>query len=278
MRKILSPLSFVFITLVASPFTPEARGQCAAQALTLAQQQLSKTLNYIGASQFPQATVLNTQGTFSAWNSYSAYSTWGSGFFPGLIWYMYEQTLDPTLLSRAQAQTANMYGETTDAQDSDVGFKIMASYGNGYAITRDPSYMSAIQTGANTLASLYVSSAGAINTEPYFNNGKVNEIIDSMPALEILFHTAQNGGNPNWYNIAVSHALKLMQNNVRADGSTYQGVRFNSDGTVYSYFTNDGYSPNSTWSRGQAWGLYGLFHQPSPAGLRPLLGFHANQL
>ena len=118
--------------------------------------------------------------------------------------------------------------------------------------------MSAIQTGANTLASLYVSSAGAINTEPYFNNGKVNEIIDSMPALEILFYAAQNGGNPNWYSIAVSHALKLMQNNVRADGSTYQGVRFNSDGTVYSYFTNDGYSANSTWSRGQAWGLYGF--------------------
>ena len=49
-----------------------------------------------------------------------------------------------------------------------------------------------------------------------------------------------------------------MQNNVRPDGSTYQGVEYNTDGTVYSKFTADGYSTDSTWSRGQAWGLYGF--------------------
>jgi hypothetical protein len=58
--------------------------------------------------------------------------------------------------------------------------------------------------------------------------------------------------------MAVSHALQTMNNNVRPDGSTYQGVEYNSDGTVYSKFTSDGYSANSTWSRGQAWGLYGF--------------------
>jgi len=80
-----------------------------------------------------------------------------------------------------------------------------------------------------------------------------------------------------------------MQNNVRADGSTYQGVRFTAMYCV-SYFTNDGYSPNSTWSRGRLGVIRihdelplhkrsrfwpprqpdrGLFHQPSPADYVP---------
>src|SRR5581483_4381382 len=45
---------------------------------------------------------------------------------------------------------------------------------------------------------------------------------------------------------------------VRADGSTYQGVQYQPDGSVYQRFTSDGYSVNSTWSRGQAWGLAGF--------------------
>src|SRR5260370_12864216 len=49
-----------------------------------------------------------------------------------------------------------------------------------------------------------------------------------------------------------------MKNNVRPAGSPYQGVKYNTDGTVYSNFTADGYSVDSTWSRGQAWGLYGF--------------------
>jgi unsaturated chondroitin disaccharide hydrolase len=79
-----------------------------------------------------------------------------------------------------------------------------------------------------------------------------------MPSLESLFFAAAYGGDPCWYTMAVSHALKTAQNNVRADGSTYQGVEYSSDGSVYTYFTNDGAGADSTWSRGQAWGIYGF--------------------
>src|SRR5437879_4591235 len=177
MNRIASEL--LGLSLLVGIAAPSMRGQCTDQALQLAQQQLGKTLKYIGTSQFPQATVLNSQRTYSSWNSQTAAANWGSGFFPGWIWYMYGQTLDPSLLSRAQTQTASLSGETTDATDLNVGFKIMASYGNGYAVTRDPSYMSAIQTGANTLASLYVSSAGVINSVPSYSS-KINVIIDNM--------------------------------------------------------------------------------------------------
>lgn len=248
------------LVLTLSLATPGAPGQCTTQALSLAQQQLTKTLKYIDTSHFPQMTVLNNQGTYSPWNSLAA-TEWSSGFFPGWIWQMYEQTLDSSLLSRAQAQTASMQGEVTDASGHDVGMRIPPSYGNGYEITRDPSYMGAIQTAAQTMSTLYVSfpdGTGTFNSWPYYSSTYTTTIIDNMVTIELLFYAARNGGSPAWYNIAVNHALKTMQNQVRSDGSTYQGVEYNSDGTVHNYFSADGYSTNSTWSRGQAWGMYGF--------------------
>jgi alpha-galactosidase len=227
---------------------------CTPAALSLAQQQLTKTMAYIGTAQFPLATDPNNA---NRWNAGAAMQ-WSSGFFPGRIWQTYEQTLDSSLLTRAQAQTASLLGETTDASTHDIGFRILSSYGNGYRITRDPSYMQAIQTAAGTLATLYQPTAGVFNSWPYYSSSKITAIIDNMMNLELLFYAAQNGGDPNWKAMAISHALKTMQNNVRPDGSTYQGVEYNTDGSLYSKFTSDGFATESTWSRGQAWGLYGF--------------------
>ena len=252
-------LSLLMVILAA----PSAHGQCTAQALQLAQQQLTKTLNYIDTSHFASYTVLNSRNNYSRWNAVAA-NDWTSGFFPGLIWYMYEQTLDPSLLSRAQSQTASLLGETTDASNPDIGFRILLSYGNGYGVTRDPSYMSAVQTAAQTMSTLYVSftdGSGSFYSWPWYSAyhpSYSNTIIDNMMIIELAFYAAKNGGNPAWYNMAVNHALKTMQNLVRSDGSTIQGVEYNSDGSVLTYFTNDGYSVDSTWSRGQAWGIYGF--------------------
>ncbi len=232
--------------------TPPTPG-CGPGVLPQALQQLTKTMTYLNTSQFPLATDSKNS---NQWGAGSA-AGWTSGFFPGLIWHMYEQTLNPSLLARAQAQTTSLAGELTDASSHDVGFRIMSSYGNGYRITGDPSYMSAIQTAASTLATLYQPGAGVINSWPYYSSN-INVIIDNMMNLELLFYAAQKGGNSAWYGMAVSHALQTMQNNVRPDSSTYQGVEYNTNGGVISKFTSDGYSTNSTWSRGQAWGIYGF--------------------
>jgi hypothetical protein len=80
-----------------------------------------------------------------------------------------------------------------------------------------------------------------------------------MMSLELLLLAAKNGGDPLWRDHAVSHAVKTMQNHVRPDGSTYHVVDYNpSNGTVVNKFTVQGAGTNTTWSRGQAWGLYGF--------------------
>jgi hypothetical protein len=50
-----------------------------------------------------------------------------------------------------------------------------------------------------------------------------------------------------------------MNNQIRSDGSTWHLVVYNSTtGRVIKKGTAQGYSDNSTWSRGQAWGIYGF--------------------
>jgi unsaturated chondroitin disaccharide hydrolase len=250
--------SLFFVIAVAVHFSiPTAEAQsagCTDQALTFAQSQITNTLAYASTSQFPSST---NPANANKWNLASS-SLWTSGFFPGELWFMYEQTLGDTWLNRAQAQTAGMQSQDVNASDHDIGFKILGSYGNAFRITRDPADMAVIQTAANAMATnLWRPGAGVIESWPSYDS-HITVIIDNMMNLELLLFAAQNGGDSAWRDMAVSHALKTMENHVRADGSTYHVVDYNTDGTVFSKFTVQGAGTETTWSRGQAWGIYGF--------------------
>ena len=237
------------------PIVDAQSSGCTDQALALAEGQLTDTLAYTNTSQFPEET---NPTNFNKWNLDSSYH-WTSGFFPGELWFMYEKNLTDSWLTRAQAQTATMQAQDVIAPDHDIGFKILGSYGNAYRITRDPAAMSVIQTAANAMATnLWRPGAGVIESWPNFDS-HITVIIDNMMNLELLLFAAQNGGNPAWRDMAISHAVQTMKNHVRPlDGSTYHVVDYNPDGTVFSKFTHQGAGTETTWSRGQAWGLYGF--------------------
>jgi hypothetical protein len=251
-------MSLVFVIAVAVHFsipTVEAQSAgCTDQALTFAESQITNTLAYTSTSQFPVST---NPSNGNKWNLAGA-SYWTSGFFPGELWFTYERTLGDSWLTRAQAQTSSMQAQDVNASDHDIGFKILGSYGNAYRIARDPADMAVIQTAANAMAtSLWRPGAGVIESWPNYDS-HITVIIDNMMNLELLLLAGQNGGSPAWRDMAVSHALKTMKDHVRADGSTYHVVDYNTDGTVFSKFTVQGAGTETTWSRGQAWGLYGF--------------------
>src|SRR4051812_34155932 len=102
-------LSAMFLAGFALPVVHAQTPGCTSQSLQLAQQQLRKTLGYLTTSQFP----LQTAPPANHWSAGTA-TDWNSGFFPGWIWYMYEQQLDPSLLARAKSQTSSLLGEATD--------------------------------------------------------------------------------------------------------------------------------------------------------------------
>jgi unsaturated chondroitin disaccharide hydrolase len=241
---------------------PPAQGQfatgCSDQALALAEGQLTDTYAYTSTAPYPiQFPTETNPANGNKWDL-ARPSYWTSGFYPGLLWYMYERTLSDSWFTRATQQTDSMIGEDTNASDHDIGFKILGSVGNAYRITRDPAYMKAIQTAAQAMvSSLYRPNAGVFESWPNFDS-HITVIIDNMMNLELPLFAAQNGGDPNWHKWAVNHAVKTMDNHVRADGSTFHVVDYDDNGNVISRFTWQGASNDSTWARGQAWAIYGF--------------------
>ena len=186
-------------------------------------------------------------------------AAWTSGFFPGALWRIYEQTGGTLWLTRATDWQAGVEGQKNDTLSHDVGFKIFTSFGNGYRLTGTDAYRQVVLQGASSLASRYSSTVGAIKSWDGPTSSDFRVIIDNMMNLEILLWASKHGGQSAWYDMAVSHALKTMTNHVRADGSTYQGVNYNpSTGAVKAKFTHQGEAVESTWSRGQAWAVYGF--------------------
>lgn len=183
---------------------------------------------------------------------------WCSGFFPGTLWYVYENSRDPRVLEYARMYTARVEREKYTTDNHDVGFMLYCSFGNGLRLTGDKSYEEVLLTGARSLATRFKPEVGLIRSWDH-NRDKWQYpvIIDNMMNLEMLFWASKHTGDPVYRDVAVRHADITMQNHFRDDASSFHVVSYNDDGTVESRGTFQGYSDSSAWARGQAWGLYG---------------------
>ncbi len=186
---------------------------------------------------------------------------WTEGFWPGILWYDYEFTRNKKILEAAEKYTeALRFISEIPAYDHDLGFIIFCSYGNGYRLTGDEDYKEIILAAAERLASLYNPAAGTILSWPreMENLGGHNTIMDNMINLEMLFWAAEAGNHPEYAEIARTHADTTMKYNFRPDGTSYHVSVYDPEsGRHIKSCTHQGYSDDSMWARGQAWGIYG---------------------
>lgn len=198
---------------------------------------------------------------------------WTSGFFPGSLWLAYRHTHQPAFKADARVWTKRLAGQATDTSTHDIGFEIMSSFGNGYAITHAKSYKSIILRAAKSLATRYNPKVGAVRSwGARSNHHHFKVIIDNMMNLRLLFWASAHGGLRAWKHIATQHALTTAAHFVRHDGSVIHLVDFNpTTGHVKSTSNPQGYSADSTWSRGQAWAIDGFTAAYKETGDRRLL-------
>jgi unsaturated chondroitin disaccharide hydrolase len=184
---------------------------------------------------------------------------WTSGFFPGVLWMLYEYTRQPEWKKEATNYTAGMEREKFNGGTHDMGFKIYCSFGTGYTITKDPAYKDVIIQSAKTLSTRFNPIIGCIRSwDHHREQWGFPVIIDNMMNLELLFAATRLGGDSSFYKIAVSHANTTMANHFRSDYSSYHVIDYDTaTGKVAKRNTHQGYADESAWSRGQAWGLYG---------------------
>ncbi|MFV0592968.1 MAG: glycoside hydrolase family 88 protein [Draconibacterium sp.] len=198
---------------------------------------------------------------------------WTSGFFPGNLWMMVELTGDTSWQSVATEYTLPLEKEQWNAGTHDMGFKMFCSFGKAYNATGNPAYKSILVQSAKTLATRFNANVGCIRSWDH-NADKWDfpVIIDNMMNLELLMWAAKETGDEHLKDIAVTHAQTTMKNHFRSDNSSYHVVDYNPEtGEVEHKQTHQGYSDESSWARGQAWGLYGYTMMYRETGLKEFL-------
>ncbi|WP_458924247.1 glucuronyl hydrolase [Flavitalea antarctica] len=183
---------------------------------------------------------------------------WCSGFYPGTLWMIYDETKDLAIRTEALKRLALLEPTKNYTGNHDLGFMMYCSFGTAYAITKEPAYKDVIFTAASSLSTRYRPSIKAIQSWNTSEKFKCPVIIDNMMNLELLEWVTQNGGDKKFHEIAVNHANTTMKNQFRPDFSSWHVIDYDlQKGEVYKKLTHQGYSDESAWARGQVWGLYG---------------------
>lgn len=223
--------------------------------------QVNRTLSEIsGKDMMPR----NIMDSLNQWKLVPVDITeWTVGFWPGTLWYNYENTQQTSDLDAAVYYTDLLEPlSSLPAYDHDLGFQLFCSYGNGYRLTGNEKYKQIILNAADTLATLFNPKVGTILSWPReVSNGRFapfNTIMDNMINLEMLYWAAKNGGDKKLSDIATKHAETTMKYHFREDGGCYHVALYNPDtGEFIKGLTHQGYADSSLWARGQAWAIYG---------------------
>jgi unsaturated chondroitin disaccharide hydrolase len=182
---------------------------------------------------------------------------WTSGFFPGSLWYLFEYTNIDKLQQQAMFYTAGIEKQKNNTGTHDLGFMLGCSFGNGYRLIDDPGYENVLIQSARSLSERFNEKIGCIKS---WDGGPWTfpVIIDNMMNLELMFLASELSHDGSFKEKAIRHADQTMANHFRPDYSSYHVVDYSDvTGSVISKTTHQGYSNESAWARGQAWGLYG---------------------
>jgi len=186
---------------------------------------------------------------------------WLSGFIGGELWYLYEITGNEEFKVRALQHADQMIEYAGIDYTHDMGFIFLPTCVKSYEMTRHRKYRDAAIQAADMLMKRFnkrgqfIRAWGKLSSDDHAGL----MIIDTMMNLELLFWAARETGDYRYYEIAYRHALTVMKESIRPDGSSYHVVEFDPEsGEILKKFTHQGYADESTWARGQAWGIYGF--------------------
>ena len=189
---------------------------------------------------------------------------WTNGFFGGLnlLLYNYTKKEDYLLTARSNEKLLDEGLVKVDTIHHDVGFMWYLLSGGHYAITGDMDSRTRALFAANTLCGRYVIPDNhglgfikAWNVDSAYNWS----IVDCLMNLPLLYWASKEIGDDRFKRIAMSHADMSIRDHLRADGSIAHIVEHSREtGELVATYGGQGYKEGSSWSRGQAWGLYGF--------------------
>ncbi|WP_304943943.1 glycoside hydrolase family 88 protein [Vallitalea guaymasensis] len=184
---------------------------------------------------------------------------WTSGFWPGILWILYDMSKDEVYRQTAwdyDKRIEKCFIEKSNLHH-DVGFQFLPTSVIKYKLTGDLDGKRRGYQAANFLAGRFNIAGRFLRA---WNQDKIGcSIIDSSMNISLLFWAAEEFNDPRFKHIAKAHADTVLKHFIREDGSVCHIVSFNPEsGDFIESLGGQGYGPDSAWSRGQAWALYGM--------------------
>lgn len=177
-------------------------------------------------------------------------------------------------LGNSWAEPLHTTAHRTDTHD--MSFMIQPSMRVRWEVLGDERALDAILTAARALHTRNNATVGAIRSWDILSQQGVDissptedflVIIDSMCNLDLLYYASAVSGETQLRDAATAHARTLIRSHLRAEKdpggkkklfSTIHVVNFDpQSGSIKERRTGQGYNAESTWARGQAWGIMG---------------------
>lgn len=225
-------------------------------AIDLAMEQLRVNMAYF-KDEFP------TPATFDNLYPKMDNTEWTNGFWTGELWLGYEYTNEEAMKQLAQANDRSFLDRVEkriELDHHDLGFLYTPSCMAEYKLLHTPEARKAAILAADKLIERYQEVGGFI--QAWGELGKPEHyrlIIDCLLNIQLLFWASEQTGDPKYAQMATQHFYTSANNVIRDDASAFHTFYFDpKTGEPLKGVTRQGYSDDSAWARGQAWGIYGI--------------------
>jgi unsaturated chondroitin disaccharide hydrolase len=247
---------FAFLLITANTFAQKAQTPLL-KVIDSALQKAADQYKYMAANIAPTVLPRNYNPLTKKLETSNS-SWWCSGFYPGTLNYLYENSHDNALWVEATRTEKLLEKEQFNKGTHDLGFMMFCSFGNANRLMPTKEYQEILMNSAKSLSTRFNPAVGCIQSWGATAKWKFPVIIDNMMNLELLFWATKHSGDSSFYRIAVTHANTTMKNHYRPDFSSWHVVDYDpTTGNVNVKQTAQGYADYSAWARGQSWGLYG---------------------
>lgn len=225
-------------------------------AIREATERVKKNIPYFNGMFPPEASCNN-------FYSRTENMSWTEGFYVGVLWLCYELTGDKVFREAAEGYFDSFkerIEQKNNTDNHDLGFLYILSCVAQYKITGEEKAKNVALIAADGLKNRFqevgkfIQAWGKMGDEDNYRL-----IIDCLLNIPLLYWAYTETGNEEYKRIADEHFNTTLNVIIREDGSTYHTFFFDKkDGSAKCGKTHQGFSDESAWARGQAWGVYGI--------------------
>lgn len=191
-------------------------------------------------------------------------TTWVSGYWTAWLWQVYNQTNDLQFREAAERhfEGYNRRFNTIAIHCHDVGVIYDMAAVRGFTVTGDDKWRNIGLRAAAFLSTRFESKGNYLQAwgMPYSKEQEHNRtIIDSLCCIPLWFWASEVLGDEYYKEIACLQADTIMKHLVRDDYSSGHTFLFDTQTKEpLRIKTEQGAADDSTWSRGQGWGIQGF--------------------